>query len=232
MRATRARRALLGSLALLAVLATPASARADVVTDWNATAAGALASPGTAAPPGAGQGAIGTVHLAMVHGAVYDAVNAIAGGHEPYVSSPAAQPWYSQEAAVAAAARHMLLNGGLNGPAGIAPARIMVIETAYLATLAWIPPGAAREGRHRHRRGRRDRDDRGTGRRRPLPTAPFLDVPDRDAARRMAPDERRQRPRRMAEGRQAVRAPGSGPVPRAGSRMRSARRPTPTTSTR
>jgi PAP2 superfamily len=146
MRATRARRALFGGLALLAVLAAPASARADVVTDWNATAAGALASPGTAVPPGAGQGAIGAVHLAMVHGAVYDAVNAIAGGHEPYVFSPPAEPWYSQEAAVAAAARHMLLNGGLNGPAGFAPGRIMEIETAYLNTLAGIPPGAAREG--------------------------------------------------------------------------------------
>ena len=120
--------------------------RADVVTDWNATAAGALASPGTAVPPGAGQGAIGAVHLAMVHGAVYDAVNAIAGGHEPYVSSPPAEPWYSQEAAVAAAARHMLLNGGLNGAAGFAPGRITAIETAYLNTLAGIPPGAAREG--------------------------------------------------------------------------------------
>ena len=30
-------------------------------------------------------------------------VNAIAGGHEPYVSEPAAEPWYSQDAAVAAA---------------------------------------------------------------------------------------------------------------------------------
>ena len=115
MRATRARRFLLGGLAVLGVLAMAAPARADVVTDWNATAASALASPGTAIPPGAGQGAIGAVNLAMVHGAVYDAVNAIAGGHEPYVSSPSAEPWYSQEAAVAAAARHVLLNGGLNG---------------------------------------------------------------------------------------------------------------------
>ena len=57
MRATRARRALLGGLALLAVLATPASARADAVTDWNQIAAAALQSPGTATPPGAGQGA-------------------------------------------------------------------------------------------------------------------------------------------------------------------------------
>src|SRR5215208_5624276 len=89
------------AVAALSVLATAAPVRADVVSDWNATAAGALASPGTAVPPGAGQGAIGAVNLAMVHVAVYDAVNSIAGGHEPYASSPVAEPWYSQEAAVA-----------------------------------------------------------------------------------------------------------------------------------
>jgi hypothetical protein len=134
------------AVAALSGLATAAPVRADVVSDWNATAAGALASPPAATPPGAGQGAIGAANLAMVHVAVYDAVNAIAGGHEPYASAPAAEPWYSQEAAVAAAARHMLLNGGLNGPAGFAPARIAAIEAAYLNTLAAIPPGPAREG--------------------------------------------------------------------------------------
>jgi hypothetical protein len=142
MRATRARRALLGGLALLAVLATSASARADTVTDWNQIAAAALQSPGTATPPGAGQGAVSTAHLAMVHGAVYDAVNAIDGGHEPYVSSPAALPWYSQEAAVAAAARHVLLNGGL----GIPAARMPVIEAAYQSSLTAIPDGPAKAG--------------------------------------------------------------------------------------
>ena len=142
MRATRARRALLGVLALLAVLATPASARADTVTDWNQVAAAALQSPGTATPPGAGQGAVSTAHLAMVHVAVYDAVNAIAGCHEPYVSSPAAKPWYSQDAAVAAAARHVLVNGGL----GIPAARMPVIEAAYQATLLPIPDGPAKAG--------------------------------------------------------------------------------------
>jgi hypothetical protein len=142
MRATPARRALLGVLALLAVLATPASARADAVTDWNQIAAAALQAPGTATPPGAGQGAVSTVHLAMVHGAVYDAVNAIDGGHEPYVSSPAAEPWYSQEAAVAAAARHVLVNGGL----GIPAARMPVIEAAYQSSLAAIPDGPAKAG--------------------------------------------------------------------------------------
>ena len=74
MRATRLLRSLLGGLALLAVLVTPASARADAVTDWNQVAAAALQSPGTATPPGAGQGAVSTAHLAMVHAAVYDAV--------------------------------------------------------------------------------------------------------------------------------------------------------------
>ena len=128
------------------VLALAAPARADVVTDWNAVAAAALQSPGNAVPPGAGQGAVSGVHLAMVHGAVYDAVNAIAGGHELYVSSPSAQPGFSQKAAVAAAARHMLLNGGLNGAAGFAPGRVALIEAAYTNTLAGIPDEPAREG--------------------------------------------------------------------------------------
>src|SRR5215210_7232223 len=143
MRATRARRALLG-FALLSVLAIAAPARADTVTDWNATAAAALQSPGTVVPPavpGAGQGAVSTAHLAMVHTAVYDAVNAIAGGHEPYVSSPAAEPWYSRDAAVAATARNVLVNGGLGAPA----ARLPLIEAAYRATLAGIAPGPSRD---------------------------------------------------------------------------------------
>jgi hypothetical protein len=142
MRAARARWALLAVFALLAVLATPASARADAVTDWNQIAAAALQAPGTATPPGAGQGAVSTVHLAMVHGAVYDAVNAIDGGHEPYVSSPPAKRWYWQDAAVAAAAHYVLINGGL----GIPAARMPVIEGAYEAALATIPDGRAKVG--------------------------------------------------------------------------------------
>jgi hypothetical protein len=142
MRATRVLRALLGGFALLAALAIPASARADAVTDWNQVAAAALQSPGTATPPGAGQGAVSTTHLAMVHAAVYDAVNAIVGCHEPYVSSPAAKRWYSQDAAVAAAARHVLVNGEL----GIPAARMPVIEAAYQAALLPIPDGPAKAG--------------------------------------------------------------------------------------
>ena len=144
---TRKSTALAGAatvIALVFALATSvAVARADSVTDWDEVAAGALQSPGTAVPPGAGQGAPSIVHLAMVHAAVYDAVNAIDGGHEPYVSSPAAEPGYSQDAAVAAAARHVLLNGGL---ASLSPGRVLAIENAYVNTLAGIPAGPAREG--------------------------------------------------------------------------------------
>ena len=142
MRATRLRRAMLGGLALLSALALAAPARADTVTDWDQIAAAALQSPGTATPPGAGQGAPSIAHLAMVHAAVYDAVNAIDGGHEPYVSSPAAEPWYSQDAAVATAARHVLVNGGL----GIPAARLSAIDTAYQTALDAIPPGPAKAG--------------------------------------------------------------------------------------
>ena len=142
MRSTCARRVVLGGLAVLSALAIAAPARGDSVTDWNATAAAALQSPGTAIPAGAGQGAVSTAHLAMVHGAIYDGVNAIAGGHQPYASSPAAEPWYSQDAAVAAAARHVLVNGGL----GVPTARLPAIEAAYQATLLPIPDGPAEAG--------------------------------------------------------------------------------------
>jgi PAP2 superfamily len=130
------------ALAVFAVLWVAAPARADSVTDWDQIAAAALQSPGTATPPGAGQGSPSIAHLAMVHAAVYDAVNAIAGGHDPYVSSPAAQPSYSQDAAVAAAAHYVLLNGGL----GIPAARLAAIETAYQNALGAIPPGPAKDG--------------------------------------------------------------------------------------
>jgi hypothetical protein len=140
--AGRSRRSLVACGAVVVALSGPASARADVVSDFNQVAAAALQAGGTATPPGAGQGAASTAHLAMVHAAVYDAVNAIDGGHEPYVSTPAAEPWYSQNAAVAAAARHVLVNGGL----GIPAARMPTIEAAYQAALAGIPDGPAKAG--------------------------------------------------------------------------------------
>ena len=48
----------------------------------------------------------------MVEGAVYDAVNAIDRGHQPYLldlGEVGAQPWVSQDAAAATAAYHVLV---------------------------------------------------------------------------------------------------------------------------
>ena len=58
-----------------------------------------------------GQGpTVAILHLAMVQGAVYDAVNMIDGGHEPYLDDlPAAPSSASKSAAVATAAHHVLV---------------------------------------------------------------------------------------------------------------------------
>ena len=126
----------LRSVALIAVatvtaLGAPAIARADAVTQWNLNAANALFVV-------AGQGPQQSVpHLAMVHGAIYDAVNAIDGGHEGYLlTSRVAQPFDSEEAAAAAAAHRVLLN--------IVPAQQAVLDAQYAASLAAIPDGSAK----------------------------------------------------------------------------------------
>ncbi len=54
---------------------------------------------------------VSTLHMAMVQGAVYDAVNAIDGGHEGYLlTSRVATPTDSKDAAAATAAYKVLLN--------------------------------------------------------------------------------------------------------------------------
>jgi hypothetical protein len=50
-------------------------------------------------------------HLAMVQGAVYDAVNMIDGGHEPYLDDLPAAPESASKAAAVATAAHDVLVG-------------------------------------------------------------------------------------------------------------------------
>ena len=77
----------------------PSLARADAVTQWNTNASSALFGSGAQPPQ------VSVPHMAMVHGAVYDAVNAIDGGHEGYLlTSRLASPFDSKEAAAATAA--------------------------------------------------------------------------------------------------------------------------------
>jgi len=93
------------ALTILAILiATPAIARADAVSDWNLIAIQriAAATPAHAAP-------VTVVELAMVHVAIYDAVQAIEKTHKPYhVEIPGASG--SPNAAAAKAAHDVLVS--------------------------------------------------------------------------------------------------------------------------
>src|SRR5262245_60606072 len=83
--------------------AQAAPANSGVVRTWNAYAIEAIFNAPNAAIPGAGQSPpVGTTHVAMVQIAVFDAVNSILGGFEPYLDGlPAAAPDASVDAAVA-----------------------------------------------------------------------------------------------------------------------------------
>ena len=77
-------RALLACASIAAVLATPTVAQADVLNDWNVIAQSQTIP---LRPTAHGQ----TRGIAMVQGAVYDAVNALDPDYEPYLLDLAAR---------------------------------------------------------------------------------------------------------------------------------------------
>jgi len=99
------------------------------VTSWDATGAQAFTAAGLTA-------AEGHVIFAYVAIAVYDSVMAIEGGYEPFAVDVDAPEDASAEAAVAAAARRVLVHY-LPGQAGI-------VEAAYTASLGTIPDSQAK----------------------------------------------------------------------------------------
>jgi hypothetical protein len=117
---------------------------ASSVRDWNLHALSALAKPTDAPEPGAGQTPpVTLLHLAMVHGAVYDAVNAIEGGYQPYL--PELQPASasaSVDAAVATAAHDVLVGLGTEPVPPLPDAVLERLDTLYDEALAAIPDGA------------------------------------------------------------------------------------------
>lgn len=124
------------SILLLALLALPAVAAADVVTDWNLIA-------GTVAPRFGAPQQQSRV-MAMVQIAVHDALNSIDPRYERYTNIGPTSPSASPDAAVAAAARHTLLE--LLAPLPDSPqkqAAVATIETAYAALLVTLPADAA-----------------------------------------------------------------------------------------
>ena len=143
MRRSTTRRAL-GLIAACAALLLPvASARADTVTDPNLNAAiewNAIATTAAAIQPPH----VVPLSLAMVQGAVYDAVNAIDGGHQPYLVSSPANPADSKAAAVATAAFRVLV--GFPDLPGLFPGQLSTLQPLYDASLAGVPEGAAKTG--------------------------------------------------------------------------------------
>jgi hypothetical protein len=128
------RRALLALAVLTAALVAPTVARADVIGDWNLIAQ-QNTIPIRPTAHGESRG------MAMVEGAVYDAVNAIDGGYQPYLVDPhaiGAQPWFSQDAAAATAAHDVLV--------AIAPGQQATLDGQYATTMAGITDAFKAEG--------------------------------------------------------------------------------------
>ena len=122
---------LAAALAAVAALTAPAVGSADTVTQWNQNAANALYVT-AAQPPN-----VSVLHMAMVQGAVYDAVNAIDGGREGYLlTSRVATPTDSKDAAAATAAYKVLVS--------IVPVQQPALQALYNASLAGIPDGTAK----------------------------------------------------------------------------------------
>ena len=116
-------RAIVGLIGLTLVALTLAPAATviaaepdDTVLAWNLNAVNALSNPTIPAVEGAAPGAAqgppaSAIHLAMVQGAVYDAVNAIDGGHQPYLGGLPPAPATASKAAAAAQAAYGVLVG-------------------------------------------------------------------------------------------------------------------------
>jgi membrane-associated phospholipid phosphatase len=103
---------------------------ADTVLEWNEVAVEATRvarlSPNAQ-----------TRALAMVHGAVFDAVNGIERDYAPYLVQRHAPRWASEEAAAAAAAHGVLV--------GLMPAQQATLDAALASSLAAVPDGRAED---------------------------------------------------------------------------------------
>ena len=84
--------------------------------------------------------------MAMVQGAVYDAVNSIDGGHQPYLPGlPPASPTASLDAAAATAAHHVLVGIGGGPVPPLPPVVVDRLNALYAAELLEITNGPAED---------------------------------------------------------------------------------------
>jgi PAP2 superfamily len=112
-----------------AAVVFPAGSAADVVTEWNLKAA-TCAAEAKQFPFAA------TRTMAIVHTAVFDAINSIEGRYTPYKFKVAAPAGSSSEAAAVAAAHATLVK--------LFPDQKAALDAAYAASLAQIPDGGGK----------------------------------------------------------------------------------------
>jgi hypothetical protein len=128
---TRTRPALeLGGTAALFLLLVPGAARGDVLWDW--TDAAMTAATGAKQLPFEQ-----TRTMAMLHVAMFDAVNAVERRYTPYRQPPAAAPGASPEAAAAAAGYAVL--------AGLFPEQKATWDALLASLLSRLPAGTPRQ---------------------------------------------------------------------------------------
>src|SRR5215207_3005386 len=120
-------------------VALPVSAYTDAVTIWNANA-GVAATEACLAP------LVNPLHesriYAMMHVAIHDALNAIDRRSRPYAFDAQAEAGASPDAAVAAAARNVLVRLIAQLPLELHTQAC--VDAAYAAALAAIPAGEAK----------------------------------------------------------------------------------------
>jgi PAP2 superfamily len=141
---TLAMAVLIAVAGMIPAASVAAAEQPNPVLDWNINAVNAIGNPPANAIPGLGQPPpLAVIHLAMVQGAVYDAVNAIDGGHQPYLSGLPSMPGASRAAAVATAAHDVLVALPPLPPNSPDPMRANVAELYRLYMLD-IPDGTAK----------------------------------------------------------------------------------------
>ena len=114
---------------LLLVVAIPVTVRADVVLEWNEVTLQVIRRNNTTPPMAART-------LAMVHGAIYDAVNSVDRTHQPLRVYVPDMPGASTAAAAAEAAFRVLLN--------LYPNERANMEATIAASLSAISDGPAK----------------------------------------------------------------------------------------
>jgi PAP2 superfamily/Vanadium chloroperoxidase N-terminal domain len=124
---------------LLGVLASSGAVMPDEVLEWNTVALEVVAAGGQNA-------VVMSRSLAMTHLAMHDALNAIDRRYEPYLYEGRAEGGALPEAAVAAAARDVLIGAlaGFGSPEQRAKAQERA-DGAYAVAMAKIPDGPGKQ---------------------------------------------------------------------------------------